>query len=250
MARNKKILVIQPNTTEQVTKRMGEYARKIASSGVQVDVMQPQASASYTVPGIISFYDKTLATVETLKLVERYSKNYDGIVIGVFTDVGLDEVREAVSIPVLGMGEAAYHMAYILGHKICALTFTGKWTALKERYIKILGLDASRISFSPLPLKKTGEMEFSVEKTVKEGIDFVRRAAREGAEVVILGGSAFVGLSEEIGKQVDIPVIDPFAVALKIMEGLIDLGLKHSKIGIYQNAPEKLGDVKYLRSLK
>ena len=47
------------------------------------------------------------------------------------------------------------------------------------------------------------------------------------------------GYAPELEEKLNIKIIDPTAVALKIAEAMVDLGLTHSKIGLYATPPEK-----------
>jgi len=47
------------------------------------------------------------------------------------------------------------------------------------------------------------------------------------------------GYAEEVESKLKVKVIDPTSVALKIAEAIADLGLAHSKIGLYATPPEK-----------
>jgi len=42
-----------------------------------------------------------------------------------------------------------------------------------------------------------------------------------------------LSLYGEVAKRVSIPVVEPAATALKVLEILIDLGISHSKAGLY-----------------
>jgi Asp/Glu/hydantoin racemase len=42
-----------------------------------------------------------------------------------------------------------------------------------------------------------------------------------------------VGYADDLTGQLGIPVIDPPIVTLKVAEAMVDLGLTHSKIGIF-----------------
>ena len=48
------------------------------------------------------------------------------------------------------------------------------------------------------------------------------------------------GYSEEIENTLNIKVLDPSAVALKIAEAIVGLGLTHSEVGLFAAPPEKV----------
>jgi len=40
-------------------------------------------------------------------------------------------------------------------------------------------------------------------------------------------------MADEIQKRLDVPLIEPASLTLKIAEALVDLGLRHSKVSLY-----------------
>ncbi len=48
------------------------------------------------------------------------------------------------------------------------------------------------------------------------------------------------GYAQEIEQILNIKVLDPSAVALKTAEAMVDLGLSHSKVGLFAKPPEKI----------
>jgi allantoin racemase len=63
---------------------------------------------------------------------------------------------------------------------------------------------------------------------VEEGKKAIRD---DGVNVLIPGcmGMAFLGIPEEAQKALGVPVLNPAAVALKLAELYVRLGLRHSK---------------------
>jgi len=55
----------------------------------------------------------------------------------------------------------------------------------------------------------------------------------DGAEVIIMGCAAMAGYSEDLERELHVPVLDPLRVSLKMAEALVDLGLTHSRVGLY-----------------
>ena len=88
------------------------------------------------------------------------------------------------------------------------------------------------------------DADFSVSSLLPAYNTFhARRAIEEdGAEVVILGGGPLVGYGKEIEQDLGIPVVDPTLAAFKMMEGFVDQGWRHSKIGRWSPPLDTLGD--------
>jgi len=241
----KKILVINPNTLEETARRMEEACRKIASPETTVDAVYIQSKSDFSSFVVLGYADLAICAVETIKIAWKKRNDYDGIIIAGFSDVGLDSVRELLEIPVIGIAEAAYHTAALLGHRFSVLTGTSKWTPPKEDYVKAVGIEskvASIRSYSEWDeLLSVDDLEECLIKAGRKAIE------EDNAEVIIIGGGPLVGYGKKIQDALGIPVIDPTLNALKVMEGLIDLGLCHSKIRRWKKPKEKISDVSYDR---
>ncbi|MEM4629821.1 MAG: aspartate/glutamate racemase family protein [Zestosphaera sp.] len=59
-------------------------------------------------------------------------------------------------------------------------------------------------------------------------LDEARKAINDfNVEVIVLGCSGLIGLSEELSELLGIPAIDPTLVTVKIAEAMIRLKLRH-----------------------
>jgi allantoin racemase len=226
-----RILVINPNTCKEMTKHIELELRKIKRPDVELDVVNLERGP-YTIE---SFYDVSIAVPEMLKIVEEANKkNYDAIVIACFADPGIDAARQLSKIPVIGIQETSMHIASMLGHKFSVITPLRHLIPTKERYAKIIGLKDKLASVRSLDIPII-EIEQRPEKTKSRILEVAKEAIeRDGAEVIILGCAGMTGYAKELEKELKIPVIDPITVSLKIAEVIVDLGLTHSKIGIYK----------------
>ena len=61
---------------------------------------------------------------------------------------------------------------------------------------------------------------------------------KDYAEAIILGCAGMAGFAAEVAKEVDVPVFDAVASAIKVAEALVDMGMKTSKVLSYK-PPEK-----------
>ncbi len=238
--KTRRILVINPNTAKETAHLMEKQCRQIAFPGTHVDATYIQATESFSSYKVFSYVDLAICTVETIKIAWQARNDYDGMIVAGFSDVGVDAMKEMLEIPVLGIAEAAYHVAALLGHRFAVLTGTSKWTPPKHDYVKALGVESKAVSFRSY---SEWDEDDSHEALRAKLIDVARKAISEdGAEVVILGGGPLVGFGKEIEMELGIPVIDPTLAAFKMMEGFIDQGYCHSKVGRWSPPLETLGD--------
>jgi len=194
-------------------------------------------------PHVEYHYYEHIVMDETLKLVKNAEKeNYDAVVIDCFYDLGLREARELVKIPVVSIGEVSYHIASMLGHKFSVIV--GRRKNIPKMYDNLVtyGLERKLASFRYVNMNPI-EMVKYPEKLKEAIIREAKKAVEEdGAEVIILGCGAQTGLAKELMKILNVPVIDPVAVTIKVAEAMAELykkiGLSHSKIGGYEAPTE------------
>ena len=58
------------------------------------------------------------------RAVELEQEGYDALILGCYGDPGIDGIRELISIPMVGPGEATALMAASLGHRFSIITVT------------------------------------------------------------------------------------------------------------------------------
>ena len=162
------------------------------------------------------------------KILQAQEQGYDGVAIGCFLDPAMQEARELVQIPVLGLGETSMLMACMYGHRFSGVAFHAKQAQYYDRKAFEYGLASRHVPFGNLGIDfrevqnaftSPGEM---TDNFIKES----RRLAAEGAEV-ILAACATVNaiIRRENIQEVDgALVMDCNAVLLKTAEAMADLG--------------------------
>lgn len=235
-----KILVINPNTSESMTHHLQRELEPIKASFTTLDFVNPVRGPV----SIESAYDEAYAIPEMLKLIKQAEdEGYDAVVLACFADPGLEAAREVVSIPVVGIEEAALHIAAMLGDSFTILTTRAARVPAKKRHVAKLGLESRLASVRPLEMSVL-EMEDDPERA-KLRIKEVSGTAvnQDGAEVIVLGCAGLAGYTSEIETELGVTIVDPSRVALKLAELMVMLGLKHSHRGLYASLPAKLTQV-------
>ena len=103
-----RIQVINPNTSLAMTETIGAAARAVAAPGTEILAVCPRAG----VPSIEGHFDEAIAAVGVLEQIRAgREQGVDGHVIACFGDPGLLAARELAQGPVIGIAEAAMHMA-------------------------------------------------------------------------------------------------------------------------------------------
>lgn len=97
-----RILVINPNTSEEMTRDIGAEARRYARPGTEIEAI----SAAWGPRSIEGHYEEQLGAVATLEVLREQVSGFDGVVIACYGDPGLFAAREVSPVPVVGIAEA------------------------------------------------------------------------------------------------------------------------------------------------
>lgn len=230
----RKILIIEPITTDLFNDMTKKYLEEIKSPGVEIEVVNIKTGPS----SIETFYDEAFALPGILKIVDEYKTKCDAIVINCFADPAVNAARELTDVPVVGPAEASMMITLMLGHKFGVIsTFrnSGPWIELQARNMGIEKRLAGAIGID-IPVLELGK---DLKKTVRYLVDAARDLIKlKGAEVIVLGCTGMAPVAKTIKEELEVPVIEPMATAFKVAELIIGLKLTHSKTGLYMT-PDK-----------
>ena len=229
-----KILVINPNTTLEMTQSIGEMAEKYCIPSTQITSISPDWGPR-SIEGHFEEYLSAMATVET---VAKFREEYDAFIVACYGDPGVSACREITDKPVGGIGEASMHMACFVGHKFSVVTVIPRIKPLLEDLVTQLGLTSKCASVRATNLSVL-EIEKDPERAVTEMISEAKLAIRnDGAEAICLGCAGMGPLDLRVQDAIGVPVFDGTVSAIKVVEGLVSYGKRTSKIRAY-SWPEK-----------
>jgi allantoin racemase len=236
-----KIRVVIPSITKEFEALGLEQYSPGARPGTEISVtLLDNGPAS-----IESRYEEAVAVPDIVSKVMAAEKDgVDAVIIDCMADPGLDAAREMVTIPVVGPAETAMHLASMLGHRFSVITILDQVAPMFDRHAVKMGLVERLASVRAvnIPVLELDDSERVVKALIEQSVKAVRE---DGAHVIIFGCTGMIGLAGEVKKGlveqgiVDVPVIDPGILAVKVAEALADLGLSHSK-RTYPTPPEKL----------
>lgn len=193
-------------------------------------------------PGSIeSAYDAALVVPELLRAAPAAERDgFDAMIVGCFSDPGLDALRETVDMPVIGPGASSLHLAAQLGTRFSIISPLEAGGGRVQARLRSLGLAdkfASRRGISMSVLDLARQRNSTLERIAETGR---RMADEDGADVLVLGcmSMAFLEITEELQQRVGVPVVNPVVAALKTAEMVVSLKLSHSKTA-YPAPPAK-----------
>ena len=223
-----RIQVVNPNTTASMTAKIAAAARQAASPGVEIVAVQPDEGPI----SIEGYFDEALSVPGLLEEIARgEGQEFAGHVIACFDDTGLDAARCFASAPVVGIGEAAYHMASLIAGRFSVVTTLSRSVPALEHNLVRYGL-ASRCSgvrAAEVPVLELEDPHSSARDRVSAEID--RAIRHDRAEAIVLGCAGMANLARSLSAEHGLPVIEGVSSAVRLVESLAALGLSTSRIG-------------------
>lgn len=231
-----KIQIINPNTCLEMTHAIGAAAKKVAQSGTTLFAESPAQG----VKSIEGHYDEAISAMGVLELIKQGQQaGVDGHIIACFGDPALHAARELADAPVIGIAEAAFHMASLISTKFSIVTTLARTRIIAEHLLSEYGFErkCAQIRCIDLPvLALENDSEFAYQKLLES----CRAAkAEDGIGSIVLGCGGMAEMAERISQDIQIPVIDGVRAAVKLIEGLHGMGLKTSKFGDYDYPNQK-----------
>jgi allantoin racemase len=223
-----KICVINPNTTASMTAKIGSAARAAASPGVTIKASNPD----FGPPSIEGYFDEAFAVPGLIAEMAK-TPGADAFVIACFDDTGLEAARSMTTKPVVGIGEAGFHMASLIAEKFGVVTTLARSIAPIERNLAKYGLIArcARVRASNVAVLELEEPGSNARKAI--AAEIARSLDEDGAEAIVLGCAGMTDLARDLEQEAGAPVLDGVACAVSLVESMARLGLKTSKRNTY-----------------
>ncbi|QIL82611.1 Asp/Glu racemase [Diaphorobacter sp. HDW4A] len=210
------VLLINPNTSQATTAAMHRLARASLPQGLELRSVTAERGASM----ITNDAELATSVEQVLELGRRLALEVDAVVIGAFGNPGLAALRGALSIPVIGIGEASMREAALGGRRFGVATTTPGLEASIAASAQALGLSAlfcgSRIPASD-PLALARDPQLQDEALAQAIADCI---VHDGAQAVIVGGGPLSESAERIAPRFQVPVISPVAAAMRDIASL------------------------------
>ena len=225
-----KILIVNPNTTQSMTDKIGEAARAVASPGTEIKAISPEMGPV----SIEGYYDEAFCIPGMLMAMRAHEKEgYDGFIVACADDPGLDAARTGLTRPVIGIAEAAMHMATLIGQSFSMISTLPASIPVMTHLTLKYGFErhcksVRAASFPVLALEDpSSDAHTKLEAAIAQCIE------QDHPDSIVLGCAGMADLNAALTVKFGIPIIDGVAAATSLMESVLRLGLKTSKTNGY-----------------
>lgn len=197
---------------------------------------------------LLSKYIQYMHLAEVIECAfEAERQGYDAFVLGGMRDLGHAELREALDIPVIFIGEVAYHMACMMAPRFSVIHNDEAALRAAGNIINSYGLGSRYIPGVQLGYSQVDIME-AFETKPEKVAEEIKTAARvlinQGAAILIPGFAAISVFLDERGiRDIDgVPVLDCQSAAIKVAEMQVDmrrLGMCKPRLGSLYDVSKK-----------
>jgi len=116
----KKILIINPNSSEEMTRDIQNFAKLYMGRQAMIHTEMTEGAPQF----IETYRDEAQATPGMIRLIKNNQQTYDGFMVACHCDPNLDLMKEISKKPVVGMGESSMHTACLLGDRFTVVSAT------------------------------------------------------------------------------------------------------------------------------
>jgi allantoin racemase len=225
-----RILIVNPNTTAAMTGKIGAAARAVAAPGTDIIAVNP-TDGPVSIEG---YYDEAFSAPGLLaEIAKGEAAGVSAHIIACFDDTALEAARSLALAPVIGIGEAAFHLASLVAYRFSVVTTLSRSIAAIETNLLKYGLHhrCAKVRACEVPVLALNDP--ASDAAAQIGAEIERAKREDRAEAVVLGCAGMADLAAHLTEQHGLPVIDGVSCAVKLAEACSAVGLRTSKIGAY-----------------
>ncbi|MDW7668971.1 MAG: aspartate/glutamate racemase family protein, partial [Bacillota bacterium] len=141
-----KIKIIVPVATDMWNESAYRICSRVANKDTEITVVNIKKGPI----SIESEYDEIFSSPQLIIEAINSQDKYDGIIIYCFSNPGLQAAKEKLSIPVIGIGEAAQIISMSVGERVGIITTIENSVNKQWRKSKILGTSTKIVAIEAL----------------------------------------------------------------------------------------------------
>lgn len=234
-----RLLVINPNISDDVTALIESEAHRSAAPGTELLVRTAATGVEY----IETRFESLIAAGAVAEIIAEHTRpgaaRVDGVVVAAFGDPGMPALKELADVPVLGITEAALCAAALQGHRFSIIAISDRIRPWYRDCVERFGLAGRLASIRSIneSLTSIGSVQQDFRETL---LALSRQSVQEdGADVVILAGAPLAGLARGLEGQIPVPVVDGISAGIRMAEAVVGLQSGAHRAGAFAAPPAK-----------
>lgn len=214
----KPVLIINPNTSASMTESIRHGARQANGDGSVDATNVPWGPIS-----VETELDSLLAASAVVELIWERRNDYSGFAIACFDDPGLAEVREIVTAPVVGIGEAAILRARDAHSVIGVIVVSERVVGRVREHFGKYEVSGDRLRFASLD-GCVLDLDTPSDAVSEQFVNAAQQLVMQGAECVVLACAGFSHAVGPISDAVGVPVMDGNRLSIELLWSYLEAG--------------------------
>ncbi len=230
-----RLLILNPNTSEFVTHRVAMQARQ----SVRADTEICTATGTFGARVISTRTELAIAQHATMQALAEHAGGCDAVVLAVSYDTALYAAREMLSIPVVGITEAAWLSACLVGTRTGVVMFGKRVLPIYQELAVLYGLDRRIAGWRALESTAPygdGDQTDVDQLVIAAALDLIEQ---DGCDVVVLAGAVMAGVPHRLQYRVPVPLLEGVSCAVAQAEMLVRLALPKPSTGSLAALPQR-----------
>ena len=212
----RRIVVVNPNSNEAVTRGLDEALRPLAFAEGPEIVCTTLADGPY---GIETQADVESVAMPLRRFVES-DNEADAFVIACYSDPGLHVCREGTDRPVFGIAESGVLTALARAETFGVIAIKQRSIRRHVRYLRQMGLTERLAGERPLEMSvaETASGEGTLDRLIAVGREL---RDEDGAGAIVMGCAGMARHRRALEEALGVPVIDPTQAAVAMALGAV-----------------------------
>lgn len=199
-----KIVLLNPNTSADITDRMVGHARMVAGKRAEI-----QGVTARFGPRVIgSRAENAIAAHAVLDAAARSRSGCHAMIVGSSMDTALAALRDLVAVPVIGMAQAAILAGLTLGSRIGCLTLGARLLPVYEEMTRSYGFSGRTVVWRAIELPAAYSGPALPQVAAAVAAECGAMAAQDRVDAVVLCGAVLTGYAAGIADRAPVPVLD------------------------------------------
>jgi allantoin racemase len=200
---------------------------------VSIEIEFRQIEASVYRRGLTNLHRELVAPFVACAAIDAERDGCHAVVPYGTLDLGVEQARHAVSIPVLGPGRTSSNVAAAVSHRFAVLCYDGAHVTMFRRLTREWDVGRHITSIRQVGVEVT-EMTSNPDRLRKQFVMAANEVIRsESAELILPLGMTMVPVhlsARELTTELGIPVLDPLALTLRVADSLASSGFVNSRV--------------------
>ena len=212
----KTIAFINPNSTVAMTESCVETLRSAFPEFYRV-----RGITNCDGPAAIQGEEDGIAAVPGLLREIEKNSDCDGFIIGCFDDTGLFEARAISRKPIIGIGQAAFHMAALRHGKFYVLTTLDVSIPVIKQNVKVQGFGdyCKDVIASGIPVLELENNPISATNSLSDCIKIIE--GRDPEVAIVLGCAGMTNVCGQLQARHKVYLLDPIVSSARMVNAIL-----------------------------